>query len=54
MWHSCARARSDLCAETAKGIIRRLKYCVKVMLDIGKAVNATRAVRLGRVWVILK
>lgn len=48
MWHSCARAKSDLCAAAAKGIIRHLKYCVKVVLDIEKAVNVTGAVRLGR------
>lgn len=48
MWHSCARAKSDVCAERAKGIIRCLKYCVKVALGIEKAVNAKRAVRLRR------
>lgn len=34
--------------QRAKGIIRCLKYCVKVALGIEKAVNAKRAVRLGR------
>lgn len=34
--------------QRAKGIIRCLKYCVKVALGIEKAVNAKRAVRLRR------
>lgn len=48
MWRSCARAKSDVCAERAKGITRCPKYCVAPALGVEKAVNAIRAVRLGR------
>lgn len=43
-----APAKSDLCAETARGIIRCLKHCVKGALGVEKAANARGAVRLGR------